>query len=90
MLFQKHLYSIITFVLVSALSNQSSLRCRSRILPTTFAGEYANILPSLLMGVGPKNKHMAFPSGQYATTSIVGLGFTALKPFYLINKLQQI
>jgi len=70
MLFQKHFYSIITFVLVSTLSNQSSLRCGSRILPTTFAGEYANILPSLLMGVGPKNKHMAFPSGQYATSNL--------------------
>ena len=56
--------------MVSTLSNQSSLRCGSRILPTTFAGEYANILPSLLMGVGPKNKHMAFPSGHYAKSNL--------------------
>ena len=41
----------------------------SRILPTILTGEYANIFPSLLMGVGPKNKHNALPLGQYATSS---------------------
>src|SRR5919197_1902703 len=50
------------------------------ILPTTFTGEYGSILfGSLLIGVGPKNRQIAFPSGQYATSDkeTIDLGFSS-------------
>jgi len=40
----------------------------SVIFPTTLTGEYGLISPFLPIGVGPKNRHIAFPFGQYATS----------------------
>jgi len=34
------------------------------ILPITLTGEYGLISPLLPIGVGPKNRHIAFPLGQ--------------------------
>ena len=36
------------------------------ILPITLTGEYGFICPTSPIGVGPKNRHTAFPLGQYA------------------------
>jgi len=36
------------------------------IFPITFTSEYGFISPLLPMGVGPKNRQIAFPGGQYA------------------------
>jgi len=38
------------------------------IFPITFTGEYGLISPLFPIGVGPKNKQMAFPVGQKATS----------------------
>ena len=38
------------------------------ILPMTLTGEYGFISPFLPIGVGPKNRHIALPLGQYATS----------------------
>ena len=45
------------------------------IFPTTFTGEYGLISPFLPIGVGPKNRHIAFPLGQYVTSLILTKSF---------------